>query len=881
MGGAASGADGPLELASLSFEWDLTGDHRHIPKRFQVQVSPDGVDWKQVCDLRAGTGPQLVSLRGWTGPHIRVLMEGHAPANVTTTHSLGKVRVWVVDQGSLYVSGKATVDDLFAWMVEVLHSRWPLGSPIPSLGPSGGAGVLLRGLQSIVRTSGSMVSLLALVQELLGRGGEPVDPASPLHRTSGALVSQVLQLADTERQARCRGSAQASGSTSTSFGELPAAFDDDVAAVVGNGTLTFRENNTVVESTSGSHAVCLLTHGGFTTGKARWEFRLEEDTNSQCVCFGAAIKPVRNCNYEKSKELWMYRAYNGYRYTLGACNSSTMAKVNKGDTIRLELDMDEGTMRVVVNEADQGVCFTGMQGYEVWPAIQFYSSGRIVRVLKLEGPRSLEGPVVDRSYLCDQIETSVSVGHGMFGKYGDLGYNEGSNRKILVNGAACLQGISMHPPVNQDGKSFASASYSLAKKFERLVGSVAINDDVAPEKLREGGSPVTFQLWGDGSLLWCSEPVSAPKATQAFDVSLLRVDHLELRVQARDKNQHCHAVWVDPMLTPCSDWLCNGWRNDKDTFVCALSGCERGQVPPLPALEVDSGSLGGVAASLLSAASVLADEVTAAMQSATPSSPEGDSTFDLEAPMCVEVSESGSRLLAAVLGQVSPSGPLVDAVLRLVRANLRRLVVSNVQPVSVVGDAGLASLLEAVNAVLASDAASSGTKALAADVLHAGQPVFFPTVDARVARWTSLCPGAGVVEFQVNFPSQESSLDTVVILLQLLCRQQGWAHRLVGRWPAKLYLVMEVPHVLDFFTTHVRECFARAGVTGWAFPDGAPELGVDVKLEVGTALDRASRLTTEHGVGVFRSFVLPESEQPEAFSKVVASLLSFLPAATA
>ncbi len=33
--------------------------------------------------------------------------------------------------------------------------------------------------------------------------------------------------------------------------------------------MTFRENNTVVESTSGSHAVCLLTHGGFTFGKVR------------------------------------------------------------------------------------------------------------------------------------------------------------------------------------------------------------------------------------------------------------------------------------------------------------------------------------------------------------------------------------------------------------------------------------------------------------------------------------------------------------------------------------------------------------------------------------------------------------------------------------
>ncbi len=42
-----------------------------------------------------------------------------------------------------------------------------------------------------------------------------------------------------------------------------------------------------------------------------WEMKLEEDTNSQCTCFGAAIKPVRDCNYEKSKELIMYRAYNG------------------------------------------------------------------------------------------------------------------------------------------------------------------------------------------------------------------------------------------------------------------------------------------------------------------------------------------------------------------------------------------------------------------------------------------------------------------------------------------------------------------------------------------------------------------------------------------
>jgi hypothetical protein len=49
--------------------------------------------------------------------------------------------------------------------------------------------------------------------------------------------------------------------------------------------------------------------------------------------------------------------------------------------------------------------------------------------------------------------------------------------------------------------------------------------------------------------------------------------------------------------------------------------------------------------------------------------------------------------------------------------------------------------------------ARAGTKALAADVLHVGQPVFFPTVEDRLARWRTLCPGSGVVELQVNFPS--------------------------------------------------------------------------------------------------------------------------------
>ncbi len=143
-----------------------------------------------------------------------------------------------------------------------------------------------------------------------------------------------------------------------------AAFDDDSSCITGSGRVDFSDGNKVVSSSGGSHSVVLLNRGGFKSGKvpwltravgrrcgrrslssprsctlsqplvvpwcaclcvsacrcvcvwcvlgqASWEMKLEEDTNSQCTCFGAAIKPVRDCNYEKSKELIMYRAYNG------------------------------------------------------------------------------------------------------------------------------------------------------------------------------------------------------------------------------------------------------------------------------------------------------------------------------------------------------------------------------------------------------------------------------------------------------------------------------------------------------------------------------------------------------------------------------------------
>ena len=92
-----------------------------------------------------------------------------------------------------------------------------------------------------------------------------------------------------------------------------ASFDPETAS---NSAVKLSEDNMFVRCETGTNASILLDIG-FESGHAAWEMLLAEDTNSQCTCFGAATKPVTNSNYERSNDLWMYRAYNGYTYNRG------------------------------------------------------------------------------------------------------------------------------------------------------------------------------------------------------------------------------------------------------------------------------------------------------------------------------------------------------------------------------------------------------------------------------------------------------------------------------------------------------------------------------------------------------------------------------------
>ena len=107
---------------------------------------------------------------------------------------------------------------------------------------------------------------------------------------------------------------------------------------------------------------------------------------------------------------------------------------------------------------------------------------------------------------------------------------------------------------------------------------------------RHSPSQVVFELWGDGRQLWQSASVNtvkvscsvclaaaivctahggtgvhwfggvyvSPQTPLPFDVNLLKVEQLELRVSCGDKNKHCHAVWIDPALTVSRGRCCRG-----------------------------------------------------------------------------------------------------------------------------------------------------------------------------------------------------------------------------------------------------------------------------------------------------------------------------------
>ena len=153
----------------------------------------------------------------------------------------------------------------------------------------------------------------------------------------------------------------------------------------------------------------------------------------------------------------------------------------------------------------------------------------------------------DVVYLTDLQEMSVEFWEYQpnwgFSKHGIIKAPKGeTDSKIILEGKESPNGIFCHPKTN----GISSLKYDIADMgFKSFQSNVGIAD------LRKYGphTPCTFEVYGDGKLLWKSEPVRIwGKAQECKNLNINGVRELELRVRCPGDASFAMAVWCEPRL---------------------------------------------------------------------------------------------------------------------------------------------------------------------------------------------------------------------------------------------------------------------------------------------------------------------------------------------
>jgi hypothetical protein len=98
------------------------------------------------------------------------------------------------------------------------------------------------------------------------------------------------------------------------------------------------------------------------------------------------------------------------------------------------------------------------------------------------------------------------------------------------------------------GEETSQISYTLAGRFTRLRGLVGLAGDRRESPAEPASPSVVFRVYGDGNLLWASEPLPLRPATQTLDVKVRDVDVLALTVECSDRHAAPECAWGDLTL---------------------------------------------------------------------------------------------------------------------------------------------------------------------------------------------------------------------------------------------------------------------------------------------------------------------------------------------
>jgi eukaryotic-like serine/threonine-protein kinase len=112
---------------------------------------------------------------------------------------------------------------------------------------------------------------------------------------------------------------------------------------------------------------------------------------------------------------------------------------------------------------------------------------------------------------------------------------------IRIEGKELPFGIFMHPPHPREGS--ANLTYRLGKDFATFTAEVSLHDGPVNSE-----TPLSFEVQGDGQLLWKSRRVLSRADRQLCTVSVEGVDQLTIAVSCSGEPRGAHAVWIDPRL---------------------------------------------------------------------------------------------------------------------------------------------------------------------------------------------------------------------------------------------------------------------------------------------------------------------------------------------
>ena len=148
----------------------------------------------------------------------------------------------------------------------------------------------------------------------------------------------------------------------------------------------------------------------------------------------------------------------------------------------------------------------------------------------------------EQEYLSTLKIERKNVVEGMFSTRGMVLSPATKDVELSMDGDGLKNSIFLHPPP----KGTASVTYRLGKSWERVQGRVYI-PRVGDETMKIG-SKVTFQILGNGEVLWTSDGIQEVDVIQDFDLDVMEVELLEIRTSAERSNAFARAVWIEPTL---------------------------------------------------------------------------------------------------------------------------------------------------------------------------------------------------------------------------------------------------------------------------------------------------------------------------------------------